>query len=63
MNRKLPWLRLNLKAESGPKTGIILVSFEDGSPKEQVQVINSVVDALTKHLSDSKRSRDQLKPH
>src|SRR3954447_8871011 len=42
----LPWLEQNLKIETGPQTGLMLVSFREGTPREQAVVINALVDAL-----------------
>lgn len=63
------WLKKNLRVERVPGTNLVRVSFRDGSPEEQMAIIDVVVDYYLEHdvgfRRDSetkglKRSREKI---
>ena len=52
-----PWLEKNLRVESLEDTGVLRISFADGSPREQVALVNAVAKSYVRAANERIRQR------
>lgn len=52
-----PWFEKNLRVESLEDTGVLRISFGDGSPAEQVAIVNTVAKTYVRLANDRIRER------
>ena len=52
-----PWLEKNLRVESLEDTGVLRISFGDGSPAEQVAIVNTIAKTYVRAANNRIRER------